>query len=275
MRNWTVFTLNENMKAKKSLGQNFLSSNTVAKDIVRAARISKEDTVLEIGPGRGIMTGELLLCAKKIIAVEKDAELVVHLNEKFKKEIRDGKLILVSKDILKFNINEYKKDIGGSYKIVANIPYYITGLIIKYIFSQSLLPESTTMLVQKEVALRIVARDKKESILSNSIKVYGTPEYIKSVPAKYFSPKPKVDSAVISIKNISRDVFANKKEEVEFFDVIKAGFSHKRKLLASNLRGLYGKDKTTDAFGLCHIDLKSRAEDLSVSEWICVVRSIH
>src|SRR3990172_2215572 len=178
------------MRAKKSLGQNFLTSRGVARDIVVAAQITPDDVVLEIGPGKGFLTEGLLQKAKKVIAVEKDERMVEYLKDKFREEIRNGKLELIHQDILSFDISRFT--------LVANIPYYITGEILRTFLSGDLQPQRMVLMVQKEVAERIVARPSsrragtgKESILSMSVKVYGTPCYIQKVPARYFSPKPK------------------------------------------------------------------------------------
>src|SRR6185312_3875994 len=139
------------------------------------------DVVLEIGPGRGVLTEKMLAQAKRVIAVEKDDELFVVLQEKFKKEIRNKELELVHADIL-----DYLPE--GNYKLIANIPYNITGAILEKFLSEEHQPSLAVLLVQKEVAQRIVARDDKESILSISVKVYGEPKYIDTVKAGSFNP---------------------------------------------------------------------------------------
>src|SRR3989338_442365 len=215
------------MRAKKSLGQNFLTSRGVARDIVVAAQITPDDVVLDIGPGKGFLTEGLLQKAKKVIAVEKDVRMVEYLKDKFAQEIRDGKLELIHQDILSFDISRSTLH-ALRFTLVANIPYYITGEILRTFLSGNIQPTCMVLMVQKEVADRTVARDGKESILSMSVKVYGTQRYIQKVPARYFSPEPNVDSAVLLIEKISKKNFKNKNDEDMFFEIVKRGFAHKQ-----------------------------------------------
>jgi 16S rRNA (adenine1518-N6/adenine1519-N6)-dimethyltransferase len=249
------------MKAKKSLGQNFLKSEVALKKIVEAGEIKPGDIILEIGPGKGALTERLLENAGSVFAVEKDRELVELLRTKFDKEIREGKLTLLEDDILKFDIKKYTPK--SSYKIIANIPYNITGAILKKFLTEKHQPERMILMVQHEVAKRIVASDKKESILSISVKAYGEPKTIMKVPARYFSPAPKVDSAIIGIKNISRIFFEqNNINEEKFWEIVKTGFAHKRKKLSGNLKDtLLSKKEFWDSFG------NKRAEDLQLQDW--------
>ncbi|MFA5997194.1 MAG: 16S rRNA (adenine(1518)-N(6)/adenine(1519)-N(6))-dimethyltransferase RsmA [Candidatus Paceibacterota bacterium] len=256
--------------AKKSLGQNFLNSKTVARDIVRAASLTTGETVLEIGPGKGFLTSELLASGALVIAVEKDDRMIPLLTEKFAEQIKIKQFTLIHGDIVELTTHQtfFSKNLGGQdYKLVANIPYYLTGQIIRMFLEAKNKPTKMVLMVQKEVATRIVARDKKESILSIAVKVYGTPKFIKKVPARYFSPTPKVDSAVLSIENISNKNFKNKKEEEKFFKIVRAGFAHKRKVLAGNLKELFG-DKTIEIFVAANIKDKARAENLTLKDWL-------
>ena len=182
----------------------------------QTSSIKEGEVVLEIGPGKGSLTKKILSSGALVIAIEKDDELFAFLKEKFNQEIDEGKLKLINQDILDWQTDEVKTD----YKIVANIPYNITGLIIKKFLSDKKLPKSMTLLVQKEVAERIVARNNKESILSLSVKAYGQVKYIKKVSKKLFNPSPKVDSAIINIFNISKDNFPQKELENKFFSLI-------------------------------------------------------
>lgn len=254
-------------KAKKSLGQNFLKSKGALLAMCKAGELNGNDIVLEIGPGKGALTEYLLKEAKTVIAIEKDYDLAVFLSEKFKEEVIAGKLVLVQGDILEKNLEVYGLK-NNKYKIVANIPYNITGAIFKKFLSGPLKPSIMTLLVQKEVAERVVARDGKESILSISVKVYGTPKYITKVSKKYFSPSPKVDSAILQITNISNNLFKNGKDEEWFFRILKAGFAHKRKVLKSNLNIIEKADKINSVFEKLQINEKSRAENISVDTWV-------
>ena len=269
-------------KAKKSLGQNFLKSNKAINDMLLAGNINKNDTVLEIGPGKGILTKALLEKAGKVIAIEKDKDLILILNEVFKKEIKNGKLELVEGDVLELPLNHHpafqapllKKEGKIQYKLIANIPYYITGAIFQKFLENEFQPETMVLLVQKEVAQRI-ACDKKESILSLSVKAYGIPKYISTVSKRYFSPSPKVDSAILAINNISRKNFKNKKQEVKFFTLIKNSFAHKRKQLAGNLREKgYENDWIEKIFEKFKLKKDIRAEDVHIDMWIDIANEL-
>jgi 16S rRNA (adenine1518-N6/adenine1519-N6)-dimethyltransferase len=202
-----------------------------------------------------MLTRELLKLAKQVIAVEADHELYEKLSNEFAAEIAEGKLGLVSGDIRTFDLSNLRE----RYALVANIPYYLTGEIFKMFLTAAHQPQSMTLLVQKEVAER-VARSKKESILSLSVKVYGMPKYEFTVPRGAFMPAPNVDSAVLSIRDISRAHFKNEKEEERFFELVRAGFAHKRKFVRSNL--------TEAGLDAGAIPEKARAEDLPLQTWL-------
>jgi len=257
------------MKAKKSLGQHFLTSQNALSKIIGAGDVKTNDTVLEIGPGKGILTGQLLLSGARVIAVEKDLSLASFLREKFINEIKKGQLKLVVGDILDFDFSNCSLQ-TTNYKLIANIPYYITGAILQKFLSADNQPERMVLLVQKEVAERICAKDKKESILSISVKIYGTPRYVATVKRGSFNPPPKVDSAVLSIENISRKNLKNKKNEEKLFKILRAGFAHKRKMLSKNLNIVFGKEKTIKALSACGASPSIRAEDLNINDWKCL-----
>ena len=258
------------MKPKKSLGQNFLKSEKIAEEIVEAGEVGPNDVVLEVGPGKGILTEKLLEKAKKVIAVEKDEQLAEFLKEKFK---NNPKLEIIRGDILKFSPMSRRDLDIGRYKIIANIPYYITSHLLRTFLESDYQPSLMVLMVQKEVAERIVAKGKLarrrggESILSISVKTYGRPEIIRKVPAGYFSPAPKVDSAVIKISGISKNFFQNIGEK-KFFEIVKKGFSQKRKMLINNLKA------KKDDFTACNIDKKARAENLSLEQWKCLTVNV-
>jgi 16S rRNA (adenine1518-N6/adenine1519-N6)-dimethyltransferase len=264
------------VKKKKSLGQHFLKSKAVLTSIRDVSDITAEDIVLEIGPGEGVLTEILLLFAAKIVAIEKDSRLIPYLQNKFSEQIKSGKFELLEKDILDFD-PEIFEFYDLPYKVVANIPYYITGQILRMFLQSKKQPESMTLLVQKEVAERIVAKDKKESLLSLSVKIYGEPKIVRVVGRGAFSPQPTVDSAVLSIKNISRKKLLAVKppNEEKFFKMLRAGFAHKRKQLLPNLCSLYKKDNLIKFFKSCKIDLKTRAEDLPLETWLKLYNTIN
>ena len=257
------------MFAKKSLGQNFLMHRQTGERIVLAAELPKGATVLEIGPGTGMLTRELLKEGRRVTAVEADGELVRGLSDTLASEIADGALTLVHADIRAFDA----ETIPGDYHLVANIPYYITGEIIRQFLTSAHQPSSMTLLVQKEVAERI-ARAKKESLLSLSVKVYGTPRYCFTVPRGAFIPAPNVDSAVLRIGEISRALFSSDEEEARFFEVIRAGFAHKRKRLAKNLETHWPREVVTGAFDAAGLSKNIRSEDLSLDTWLMLARHL-
>lgn len=257
-------------KAKKSLGQNFLHSKGALRSIIQAANLHEGELVLEIGPGKGALTEALLATGARVIAVEKDDGLFEYLQTTFRDEIYKKKLDLIHNDITEFDPHFHKLT-TGTYKLIANIPYNLTGLIIRTFLSGDTQPSHMVLLVQKEVAERIVARDKKESLLSLSVKLYGTPRYVSKVPAKFFRPMPKVDSAIISIENIGRAKLNNKEEEI-FFNLIHAGFAHKRKMLLGNLSDHFPKSALIEAFTALSINEKSRAEDIPIDTWIAFAK---
>lgn len=254
------------MKAKKSLGQHFLRSEKALSSIVDAADVTANDLVLEIGPGHGALTERLMFFAGKVIAIEKDDELYEELKEKYAEEISSGKLDLIRADTLDFdpNILKFYKDLN--YKLVANIPYNITGAIFKKFLSAEYQPETMVLLIQKEVAERIVARDGKESILSISVKAYGKPRYVEQVKAGSFVPAPKVDSAILAVEDVSKTFFKSFPEE-SFFAMLHAGFGSKRKKLSSNLSGIFPKERVLEAFSNLNLDENLRAEDVNIQTW--------
>jgi 16S rRNA (adenine1518-N6/adenine1519-N6)-dimethyltransferase len=247
-------------QAKKSLGQNFLMHARIAERIALVANLARGAVVLEIGPGTGMLTRELLKLAGKVIAVEADHELFGKLQVDFADEIANGRLELIHQDIRTFDMSALPK----GYALVANIPYYLTGEMFRMFLESPNQPRSMTLLVQKEVADRIVARDGKESILSLSVKAYGAPKQEFKVPRGCFKPAPNVDSAVLTIRGISRRNFTTREEEQRFFALLHAGFAHKRKYVRKNLleAGLPSGD----------IPKKARAEDMPLSDWLALVR---
>lgn len=284
MNKYRDITTKKPHKAKKSLGQNFLKSILALNKIVEAGEITQNDIILEIGPGKGALTEKLLEKAGKVIAIEKDRDLIQVLQEKFQKEIKNKRFFLIENDILEFNPRDA---LGLGYKIIANIPYNITGAILKKFLTEENQPERMVLMVQNEVAQRIVARDGKESILSVSVKAYGEPKIVMKVAKRYFSPAPKVDSAVILIKNISRKLFIeNNIDENLFWEVIHAGFAHKRKMLISNLKDFYDKQNLvkgltenqtqwSEIFIKNNLNDKARAEELNISDWINILKDIN
>jgi 16S rRNA (adenine1518-N6/adenine1519-N6)-dimethyltransferase len=256
------------MYAKKSLGQHFLMHASIAERMVHVAGVEKTDTVLEIGPGRGLLTRILLANASKVVAIETDHELIPVLQEEFATQIAEGLFQLIEGDVRAFDPSTIREP----YKLVANIPYYITGEIIRQFLTTPEKPTSITLLVQKEVAERI-ARSKKESLLSLSVKAFGVPKYQFTVPRGAFTPAPTIDSAVLTISAITTP-FKSIEAEKHFFNILHAGFAHKRKQLAKNLAELTSPDALETAFENVSLAPTVRAEDVSLATWLRLAKEL-
>lgn len=242
------------------LGQNFLNDSAVLEKIIKASELKKTDFVMEVGPGKGVLTEQLAKYAAKVVAIELDDKLIPELQKKF---AETKNVEIIHEDILKINI---PKLVESSYKIIANIPYYITSPIIRLFLEQEIQPQEIFLMIQKEVAERIVAKAGKMSILTVSVQYYAQAEIMFFVSKNSFSPVPKVDSAIIKI-------VPNKKFEKEidkkFFRVVKAGFSAKRKTLINNLSASLQLEKNFVAEKLKTAGLQPtvRAQELKISDW--------
>ncbi|MGV9001553.1 MAG: 16S rRNA (adenine(1518)-N(6)/adenine(1519)-N(6))-dimethyltransferase RsmA [Candidatus Saccharimonadaceae bacterium] len=250
---------------KKSLGQHWLRDRDVLARIADEADITAEDTVLEIGPGLGTLTSELLRRAKNVVAVELDAELARKLPGQFP----GTNLEVVNEDILKFDLRTLPKN----YIVVANVPYYITSKIIKALTTSENKPKTIALLIQKEVAVRMAAGPGNMSILAVSSQIYAEIHLGDIVPARLFTPPPKVDSQVV-ILEMRESPLVTPEDEKTFFRVMKAGFVAKRKKLRSSLAsGLHISKPEAEEMLLRHgISPDSRAEDLSLQNWIDLSR---
>ncbi len=256
-----------NYSPKKQFGQNFLTSIPARIAIVEAGDVTEKDTILEIGPGKGFLTKGLLEKGARVVALEKDRDLLPLLSETFPLEVSNGRLTLLEGDVLSFDPSNSQL-VTSNYKLIANIPYYITGAIISRFLSEVTQPSLMVILIQKEVAERIIARDGKESLLSLSVKVYGEPKIVYRVSAGSFFPAPKVDSAVLQIKNIARTHFKNTYHEEIFFKLIHAGFAHKRKMAISQIQEVFKAHNMQEVFEKLGIDKKVRAEDVPLITWL-------
>lgn len=277
---------NMDITAKKSLGQHFLTSKHVLEAIIAASNIEKGETILEIGPGTGILTERLLESGAKVLAVEKDTRAIGLLRDKFAEQCLTGQLNIVEGDIL----DDSPGNIPTSkYAIVANIPYYITGAILEKFLEHDPRPNRMILLVQKEVADRITAKNSpsgaelgengKESILSISVKAFGTPNMVAKVSKGAFSPPPTVDSAILSIENISDKHFKENNVKIpRFFHILKAAFAHKRKFALNNILEKFDNEADRVAIRKIWIDLqldiKIRAEKISISDWFRIAEKI-
>ena len=255
--------------AKKGLGQNFLVDRNALDKIVEAAELTQDDTVIEVGPGVGTLTSELLKRAKEVVAVEMDDKLAEIL-----RSTNNGKLKVINADILKFNLNEIIEN--KPYKVVANIPYYITSKIIELFLTAENKPELIVLLVQKEVAERICAKPGEMSVLSVSVQLYGKPEIVGIVPKESFFPSPKVDSAILKIDNIQDpfDSLSLAQDDTgslskSFFRCVHIGFSSRRKTLINNLSAGYhiAKETASDIIRQTGFGENVRAQELSVEDW--------
>lgn len=250
----------------KSLGQHWLKDRAVLASIADHADIKPTDTVLEIGPGLGTLTSELLRRAAKVIAVEFDTELARKLPGQFP----GTNLEVVNQDILSFDLTQ----LPSGYKVVANVPYYITSKIVQLLMTSPNKPAVTVLLVQKEVAERIAAEPGEMSILALSAQIYAEAHLGDLVPAYLFTPPPKVDSQVVILETRPYPL-VKPEEEKAFFRVVKAGFSAKRKKLRSSLSGGLGISKA-DAealLGGAGISPDARAEDLSINDWYTLLEA--
>lgn len=245
---------------KKELGQHWLHDRAVLEDIANEANLAKSDTVLEIGPGLGTLTSELLRQAGSVAAVEFDEALARKLPGQFP----GTNLTVVHEDILQFDLST----LPTGYKVVANVPYYITSKIVERLVTAANKPSTIVLLVQKEVAERLAAEPGDMSILAISAQVYAEVRLGSVVSAELFTPPPKVDSAVVVLEMRPESLLAGTDEKA-FWRVVKAGFSAKRKKLRSSLAGglQLGKPEVEQLLAQASINPDDRAEHLSIADW--------
>ena len=282
-------------KAKKAFGQNFISDPQIIEAIADACQVGPEDTVVEIGPGKGALTCTLAERAARVIAVELDAEVIPLLKGNL---AGAPNVEVVNEDILKF---DWSRAVGRSFatekqckpespcnsgvlRIVGNLPYYITTPILLGIFEKNVPAESITVMVQKEVAERICASPggKDYGVLSISLQYYADCSYVLDVPAEYFSPRPKVDSAVVHM-TLKKGRLLAPEEEQQFFALVKKAFSQRRKTLLNSLVGYcpapgaapVQKEDILKALAACGIDEKRRPETLSIEEFASLSGALH
>jgi 16S rRNA (adenine1518-N6/adenine1519-N6)-dimethyltransferase len=252
---------------KKSLGQHWLKDRSVLAGIAEAADIQPGDTVLEIGPGLGTLTSELLRRAEKVIAVELDEELATKLPGQFP----GTNLEVVQRDILSFDLSV----LPSNYVVVANVPYYITSKIIQLLLNADNKPRTTVLLIQKEVAERLAAEPGDMSILAISAQIFAEVSLGDVVPAALFTPPPKVNSQVVILRTRSAPLVPLESEK-EFFRLVRAGFSAKRKKLRSSLSGGLGlaKDEIERILRQAQINPDDRAESLSIDDWLRLMKIV-
>lgn len=279
------------IRPNKRLGQNFLLSENVLDQIVEAAELKKEDRVLEIGPGLGFLTKRLADSAGEVITIEKDRKLCQVLREILKRyknvEIIHGDALhnanLANRyaNITNSSYDSHTCSHYSNYKLVANIPYYLTGKILQNFLASEYQPQLMVLLLQKEVALRIIAKPGKMSLLSVSVQFYSEPEIISYVGRENFYPPPEVDSAIVKLKVLGKPRFASSLnpspragegrergiDEKEFFRLVKIGFRSKRKQLQNNLSAVFGRNNYKKILQELRINPLARAQDLSLEEW--------
>lgn len=260
----SVLLNSHNLKPDKSLGQNFLSDPHILEKIVQIAGVTSADTVLEIGAGLGHLTAQLAEAARAVTAVELDGRFIPILSERL---APFANITLVEGDILQLNTSDLVQD--DDYLVVANIPYYITSRILRKLLESRLKPREIILTIQYEVARRVCAETGKLSLLALSVRMYGKPSLEMRIPAGAFFPPPKVDSAVVKIDLHPDPLLPDPKREI-FFQLIKAGFLHKRKTLRNSLsKGLgWAPDQAVELLLSGGIDPGRRAETLSIPEWL-------
>ncbi|MBV7336285.1 16S rRNA (adenine(1518)-N(6)/adenine(1519)-N(6))-dimethyltransferase [Chloroflexi bacterium TSY] len=315
------------LKPKKSLGQNFVIDESYLETAIAAAKLTKQDTVLEIGPGLGGLTNYLATLAGRIVAVELDDRLVSILNKRFETEphvsIVHGDILKTSLDsLLDYPVVSQNSPVAAlgtrkpdksafrcdcdedmvfstalpdqaqprshpehgfavshdsqvSYKVVANLPYYITNAVLRYLFESPNPPQRAVVMVQKEVAQRICASPGNMSLLAVSLQLYSHPQIVDYVPAQAFYPRPKVDSAILRLDLLDNPAIPDI-DPTQFFRIVRAGFSQKRKQLLNSLNGGLHLSKDQIAVALNHagIDVKRRAQTLSLVEWGTLYRAL-
>lgn len=247
------------MKPKKSLGQHWLKDQTILQQITDQAQISREDVILEVGPGLGTLTDKLLAKSDNVIAVELDETLARNLSKNASKNLK-----VLNQDILDFDL----ESLPSGYKVIANIPYYLTSNLIRKFTNAANSPQLIVLLVQKEVSERIAAGPGNMSILAVAAQLDYEPELGVIVPAELFTPPPKVDSQVIIMRRRAEPLFKDMNNK-KFFRLVKAGFSERRKKLRSSIAGGLGIEKTTaeELLKKAEIDPNARAQELVLSDW--------
>jgi 16S rRNA (adenine1518-N6/adenine1519-N6)-dimethyltransferase len=259
------------MRPNKSFGQNFLIDRSVLAKIVEAAEISQEDQILELGAGTGVLTRELAKSARRVVAVELERDMLALLE---KTTANLGNVELVARNFLFLDATEVFAQ--APYKLVANLPYYITAPTFRHFLESANSPRLMVVMVQQEVAQRITAKPGELSLLGVSVQFYGKPRIMAQVPAQAFYPAPKVDSAILRI-DVDEHKILTQSERDSFFRVVQAGFSERRKQLHNSLaHGLHRKNEDVRTWlAAASIDASRRAETLSIEEWLCLWRIVY
>jgi 16S rRNA (adenine1518-N6/adenine1519-N6)-dimethyltransferase len=258
------------IKPKKSLGQNFLIDAGVARTIVAAAELSPQDAVLEVGPGLGTLTRQLAASAARVVAVELDGRLIPVLQQVL---TADPNVELIHGDILKLDPAAL---LPAAYKVVANIPYYITSALLRHLLESERRPAAMVLTVQEEVARRIVALPGDMSLLAVSVQLFGQARIVARLKAGAFYPRPRVDSAVLRIDLSPGARPALEVSDVQlFFQVARAGFGQRRKQLRNALAHGLGRPRAEidAALAQAGVDPRRRAQTLAMEEWAALTRA--
>lgn len=254
---------------KKSLGQNFLHDKNIINKIVSASELNERTLVIEIGPGEGALTEELLKAAGKVVAVEIDKDLIPILEDRFGRKVQ-----VINADILKIDLRKLIDNSNGGFDkimVIGNLPYYITSPIIMKIMESGVEIDELMFMMQKEVAERIISAPgcKEYGAISVAVQYYSEVEKVMNVSREVFIPKPNVDSCVVRFKIRSKPAVAVKSEKL-FFAVVKAGFAQRRKTLLNALSSVWSKDILREVFTAVEIDSMRRAETLSLQEFASI-----
>jgi 16S rRNA (adenine1518-N6/adenine1519-N6)-dimethyltransferase len=246
------------LKASKGLGQHFLVDRPSLEAMLAAGELNPEDTVLEIGPGLGVMTTPLTQTVHQVVVVEQDPALARLLEQDAPPNLR-----VVQGDIMQFDLTT----LPLGYKVVANIPYYLTSGLLRRLLEATNRPQLLALLIQKEVAQRVAAKPGKMSTLAFSVQYYGQPQLLQLVPRHLFWPPPKVDSAILQVRVTDQPAFAADRDKL--FRLVKAGFGEKRKMLKNSLAGglNMGMELAARLIEEAQLPANARAQELSLPEW--------
>lgn len=267
------------IRPSKGLGQNFLVDEAVYDDILKASDVKASDIILEVGPGVGTLTRRLAERAKYLVAVELDRKMISILED----ELKDYDTVrIVQGDILEIDpVAEIAQALGRSetssleYKVVANPPYYITSALIRHLLTARVRPTQLTLMVQAEVAERIVAEPGDLSLLAVSVQYFGEPQLVRRVPASAFYPSPDVNSAILNVR-VYRDRKRSTEQQETFFRTVRAGFAHRRKQIHNSLTHNLpvSREQVLDALEEAGIDPKRRPQTLAIEEWEALAESL-
>lgn len=258
---------NNNLSPVKKLGQNFLINKQVVKQLIQVSNIASEETVVEIGPGLGILTKEIKDQAQKVIAIEKDKKLAKFLKQRFSK----SNVEIIAQDFLNFKLNT----IPSNYKVIANLPFYISSPAVKKLLQAENQPNLITLIIQKEVAERIAAQPPKMNFLAILTQFYCNPKKIADVSKNDFWPSPDVKGAILQLQPDDKYSRFSENSFNKFFQIVEAGFRHPRKQIKNNLTELnQSKEQIVTKLEKLNIDPKDRPEDLKLKDWIKLTKDL-